>query len=208
MSYIYDNVGNVKSRTNNLTSKTDMFSYDDLDRLKTASDSAAAYNYAYTYNSIGNLTLFSNNGANTAYLYGQNNLPHALTSASSSATTSLISLVQKNKGLGGGTGSVSTSFTNNVTSGNLIVVMTVTNSGSTFDTTSVTDSQGNTYTQIGTTQHTPGNTYLRIWYAKNVTGGADTITAHQNNSASGCLMEIIEYSGADSVSPADQSASA
>src|SRR6185503_20346415 len=95
-----------------------------------------------------------------------------------------------------------------VTSGNTIVVMTITGSASNLDTNSVTDNQSNTYTQIGTTQHTPGNQYIRMWYAKNVTGGSVTVTAHQTGPASGCLMEILEYSGLSTTSPADQSASA
>ena len=117
-------------------------------------------------------------------------------------------LVQKNKGSGGGTGSVATSFTSSVTAGHAVVVMTITGSGSTLDTTSVTDNQSNTYTQIGTTQHTAANTYIRMWYAKNVTGGSVTVTAHQSGSASGCLMELLEYSGLSTTAPADQSASA
>ena len=128
-----------------------------------------------------------------------------IASFNSSGTTPAI--VQKNKGNGGGTGSVATSFTSSVTTGHTIVVMTITASASNLDTTSVTDNQSNTYTQIGTTQHTSGNAYIRLWYAKNVTGGSVTVTAHQSGSASGCLMEILEYSGLSTTSPADQSAS-
>ncbi len=130
----------------------------------------------------------------------------AIVSFNSAGSTPAV--VQKVKNEGGGTGSVATSFTSNVTSGNAIVVMTITGSATTLDTTSVTDNQSNTYTQIGTTQHTPGRNYLRVWYAKNVTGGSVTVTSHQSGSATGVLMEMLEYSGLSTTAPADQSASA
>ncbi len=89
LSYTYDNVGNVGTRVNNLTSKTETFTYDDLDRLETASETSG-YDYEYDYNSIGNLTKFTDDGDDTDYTYGEDPAgPHALTSkstASGSAT--------------------------------------------------------------------------------------------------------------------------
>lgn len=65
--------------------KTQLFSYDDLDRLKTASESGG-FDYAYEYSPIGNLTSFIASGSVTNYTYGQSAGPHALTSATASAS--------------------------------------------------------------------------------------------------------------------------
>lgn len=86
LNYTYDNVGNIATIADNVTSKTQTFTYDDLDRLVTASESAG-YNYAYEYNSIGNLTKFTDGGSATTYSYGQNAGPHALTSSSGASSS-------------------------------------------------------------------------------------------------------------------------
>jgi len=82
ISYTYDNVGNVKTTTDNLLSKTQTFGYDGLDRLTTASESAG-YNYTYAYDPIGNMTSFSSPDTTTTYTYGSSTLVHAPATATS-----------------------------------------------------------------------------------------------------------------------------
>ncbi len=83
-SYTYDNVGNVSTLTNNLTSKTQYFGYDPLDRLTQASESAG-FNFTYGYDSIGNMTSSTGFGSTKSYTYGTSSLVH--TAATMSANT-------------------------------------------------------------------------------------------------------------------------
>lgn len=99
--------------------------------------------------------------------------------------------------------SVNCAFDSSVTSGNLIVaIVKLFNPSSVVY--SVSDSQGNTYTLAR--QHGPGwYNFLAITYAKNVTGGSDTVTVNCNGSGSAvCAVGILEYSGIDTASPLDQ----
>ncbi|MBI3560395.1 MAG: VCBS repeat-containing protein [Gammaproteobacteria bacterium] len=56
LTYTYDNIGNVKDISDNLSGGIQNFGYDNLHRLSSASDvSAPAYNYSYSYDAIGNM---------------------------------------------------------------------------------------------------------------------------------------------------------
>jgi hypothetical protein len=71
---------------------------------------------------------------------------------------------------------------------------------------SVIDTQGNQYTLIGSPQTwSPNNFVERLYYAKNIKGGADTATVTLSGST---YMEVrlYEYSGLDTSSPLDASA--
>lgn len=73
---------------------------------------------------------------------------------------------------------------------------------------SVTDTQGNTYNLIVSSSWTggDGNThYERLYYAKNIVGGADTITVSLNGSVY-TELRAYDYSGLDPSSPVDVSA--
>ena len=70
----------------------------------------------------------------------------------------------------------------------------------------VTDTQGNQYTLIGSPQTwSPHNFVERLYYAKNIQGGADTATVTLSGSK---YMEVhlYDYSGLDPLSPLDISA--
>ncbi|MDM8537115.1 toxin TcdB middle/N-terminal domain-containing protein [Desulfobacterales bacterium HSG17] len=93
--YSYDEVGNILTLENNITSLTQNFDYDDLDRLISAAD--AEYSSTYTYNAIGNMMSETINAwkktskpkkkkekfekihQQTDYTYGKNAGPHAVT---------------------------------------------------------------------------------------------------------------------------------
>ena len=98
------------------------------------------------------------------------------------------------------------SFVNNTAAGDLIMV------GIDFDANSIalfiSDTQGNTFVQAEAQLVSPQGTGTRVYYAKNITGGADTVTV--NWSVTSALMEIYltEYSGLDPNNPVDAQAGA
>jgi hypothetical protein len=110
-----------------------------------------------------------------------------------------IGIVQSATFTGNGAGPNAKAFGSNVTAGNLIVVAT---RGTSYTGAwTVSDNLGNTYTEIGTGQATPAGNGCRLFYAKNITGGACTVSigaAGQNYRG-----EMIEISGLDTVSPLD-----
>jgi hypothetical protein len=116
-----------------------------------------------------------------------------------------MALVQtaSNKGL---TNSLAITWGSNTTSKNLIVVglSLITSSQSV---SSISDSQGNTYTLVDVGD-TGGGARAELWYAKNITGGTTpTITATISGSVNVAAF-AREYSGIDSTSPLDQHAAA
>jgi chitodextrinase len=97
-------------------------------------------------------------------------------------------------------GNVSVTLKKPTTAGNLIVAYVVwDNAGS----VSVTDSAGNTFASaIGPTQATGDTSSAQIFYATNIAGGADTVTASFTTaiSARGVLY-VHEYAGLDRTAP-------
>jgi RHS repeat-associated protein len=77
--------------------------------------------------------------------------------------------------------------------------------GNSTSVSSVTDTQGNTYTLIDSSPWSSHNYVERLYYAKNIQGGADTITVALSGSE---YMELhaYDYSGLDPSSPLDVSA--
>ena len=98
--------------------------------------------------------------------------------------------------------SVSVTFTNPNTSGNLIVAYVVwDNSGL----VSLSDSQGNTYASaVGPTQYSGDKTNAQAFYAKNVLGGSNRLTATFATAVTSYgILYIHEYSGIDQTNPVD-----
>jgi hypothetical protein len=100
----------------------------------------------------------------------------------------------------------SLSFPGNTAAGDLILV------AFDFDTnttpTSVTDSQGNTFTQAGAQLTSPGGARSRVYYAKAIKGGADTVTVNLSANSAWIELYLAEYSGVDQVNPFDAQAGA
>jgi hypothetical protein len=96
------------------------------------------------------------------------------------------------------------SFDSNVTAGNLIAVWVKYGTGaSVFG--SVTDNQGNTYTAVDTINSTGASlNTLKSFYAKNVAGGATTVTLNFTGST-GVYPRIMvhEANGCDTSAPLD-----
>lgn len=98
--------------------------------------------------------------------------------------------------------SITATFGSNVTTGNLIVVTAFTGLGQTVS--SVTDGLSNTYSEAVSA----ASGQFKIYYAENITGGADTVTANFSDGANFRAISIHEYSGADTTAPFDVGAGA
>ena len=100
--------------------------------------------------------------------------------------------------------SFSVAFSANTVAGDLILVGFDFSSSATPS--SVTDSQGNTFTAVGTQLISPGGARSMVYYAKNIKGGADTVTVSLALSAASIELYLTEYSGIDRTSPIDAQA--
>jgi hypothetical protein len=109
------------------------------------------------------------------------------------STTGNIALVQHKSIDAGTTTSATLAFTANTFPGNFIAV-SVRAGGSNAQVITVSDSNGNTYRQAYQLGLSQSGVTLALYYAENIKGGGDTITA--STSISGPLrFAIVEYSG-------------
>ena len=123
--------------------------------------------------------------------------------------TSAISFVQVSSGpstIQSSNSSVAVPYGKAQTAGDLnIVVVGWGDSSSTIS--SVTDSQGNTYSlAVGPTSIS--NLQQSIYYAKNIAGGNDTVAVTFNQTVAYPDIRILEYSGLDTISPLNVTAAA
>ena len=110
------------------------------------------------------------------------------------------------------TNSVAVPFSTPQTAGNLNVVAVGWND-TTDSIASVTDTNGNTYTQVGgtlasslpATGASQETVSQAIYYAKNIKAGLNTVTVTFNQSTQKQSVRIVEYSGLDPVNPIDTS---
>jgi RHS repeat-associated protein len=92
-------------------------------------------------------------------------------------------------------------FGSSVTTGDLIVVG-VTDNGTSVPTNAITDNKGNTYTRAVQVENTSTDDYAAIFYAKNVTGGS-SFAVTMTSTVAGSLA-VQEYSGVATSTPLDQ----
>ena len=106
----------------------------------------------------------------------------------------------------GSSSSLSLSFPANTVAGDLLLV------AFDYDTSaipsSVTDFQGNVFTAVGSQLTSPGGARSRVYYAKNIKGGADTVTVNLSANSGWLELYLTEYSGADQTNPIDAQAGA
>src|SRR5262249_18030071 len=96
--------------------------------------------------------------------------------------------------------SVSVTLLRPTTPGNLIVAYVVWDNG---DPVSLTDTSGNAWASaVGPTRFTGDPASAQIFYARNIVGGTNTVTAHFTTAITtrGALY-VHEYAGLDRVSP-------
>ena len=102
--------------------------------------------------------------------------------------------------------SLSLAFPRNTVAGDLILVAFDYDTNSTPS--SVTDSQNNVFTAIGNQLTSPGQTRSRVYYAKNIHGGADTVTVQLSANSAYLELYLSEYTGVDPTNPIDAQAGA
>jgi len=97
--------------------------------------------------------------------------------------------------------SSSLSFSTSTRAGDLILV------GFDYDThatpSSVVDSQGNVFTAIGSQLTSPAGARSRVYYAKNIKGGPDTVTVKLSANSGWIEVYLTEYAGTNPASPID-----
>lgn len=96
--------------------------------------------------------------------------------------------------------SIALAFTSNNTAGNMIVVLL---SGANNNTIAISDSQGNSYTQIFCSAFFASTNMFCGWYALNIKAGANTVTTSWVTAETSGLA-IAEYSNIRQVSAVDQ----
>ena len=120
-----------------------------------------------------------------------------------------VSFAQQNAKSFQSTATAGVNFNSATVAGDLIVVGVYFGKPSSI--ASVTDSQGNTYTQIGSVVVAPGGMQsTALFYAKNIFGGAETVTVSLNGVPQfpGLAIYIFEYKGINRVDPLDGNAQA
>jgi uncharacterized protein (TIGR03437 family) len=117
------------------------------------------------------------------------------------ASTAAISFVQAKAKAASSVKTHSVSFSSATVAGDLILVGFDFASSAQFS--SITDSQGNTFTQVGQELVSPGGIHSRLYYASNINGGSDSVTVKL--SATSDILEIYmaEYAGVSQAIPID-----
>ena len=117
-----------------------------------------------------------------------------------------IAGVQSNAIQGSSVGSLAAAFASSNKVGNLIIAFV--RMSTTSQTVQVTDSAGNAYTDAVTQTQTSDGHQVHLFYARNILGGANTVTATFSATNSHPWLAIYEYSGLSVTSPLDQTAHA
>ena len=121
--------------------------------------------------------------------------------------TGVVFVQTTSKSAGGASQTLAVSFPANSLAGDIILVGF--DFGASATASSVVDSQGNVFTPVGNQLTSPGGTRSRVYYARNIKGGADTVTVNLSAiSATGLEVYLTEYSGVDPTNPIDAQAGA
>jgi hypothetical protein len=146
-----------------------------------------------------NVTISAKNSAGT----GTATL--ALT-VSTGGGASRIVLKQTTAVQGSGVGSLAVAFPSSTGAGNLIIAFV--RMSTTSQTVRVTDTSSNVYTDAVSQVQNADSHQIHIFYAKNIHGGANTVTATFSAGNNHPWLAVYEYSGLNTTSPLDQKAAA
>jgi hypothetical protein len=113
-----------------------------------------------------------------------------------------ISLVQSNAAYGSGTGSVSATFP--VANQGRDLIIAVVRLSTTWQTVAIGDTAGNAYAEAASQMQTADGHQLHLFYAKNIAGAANTVTATFSSTNNHPWIAVFEYSGLNPANPLDQ----
>jgi len=113
------------------------------------------------------------------------------------------SCVQSKQGFSAGSASVTAAFPSNVTAGNLIAVACY-SSDTAKTLVGITDTLLNTYTNVDSLDPGASIGVVFTGYAKNIAGGANTVTCTVNSAPALMRLYVHEVSGRDTASPLEQ----
>jgi hypothetical protein len=117
-----------------------------------------------------------------------------------------ITLIQTAATQASGVTSVSVQFPSPNAAGNLIIAFV--RMSSTSQTVTVTDTAGNTYVDGVSQVQTADGHQVHIFYAKNISGGANAVTAHFSAANNHPWIALYEYNGLNTTAPLDRTAHA
>jgi Putative Ig domain len=148
--------------------------------------------------------------------YGQFTFTIAVTDAASHTAYRFFNLlvpapptvgtVQMNSVEGTGVGSVSVPFKSSNTAGNLIVAFV--RMSTTWQSVTVTDTAGNVYADAASQVQTADGHQIHVFYAKNIAGGPNSVTATFSSTNNHPWLAVFEYTGLNKTNPLDQTAHA
>jgi subtilisin family serine protease len=130
----------------------------------------------------------------------------APTTTTTTAPPAGIALRQSNAAPGSSTQSVTSAFASANAAGSLVIA--VVRMSTTSQTVSVTDSAGNVYREAVAQAQTADGHQMHLFYAANVTGGPNTVTATFSSVNNRPWLAIYEYGGVRTTDPLDQTARA
>jgi hypothetical protein len=151
---------------------------------------------------ISNIPISATNSAGS----GGATLVLSVAQKSTGGTSSSIALRQTNAAEGSGVSSVSTNFPASNITGNLVIAFV--RMSTTTQTVRVTDTAGNVYTDAVSQVQSADGHQIHIFYAKNVRGAANTVTATFSSGNAHPWLAVYEYSGLNTTSPLDKKAGA
>jgi hypothetical protein len=117
-----------------------------------------------------------------------------------------IAVVQSTNAMGSAVTLVQSAFPSANTGGNLILALV--RMSSTSQTVTVTDSAGNVYSDAVAQIQTSDGHQLHLFYAKNIAGGSNTVTATFSATNNHPWLAIYEYRGLSATSPLDRTSAA
>jgi methionine-rich copper-binding protein CopC len=126
--------------------------------------------------------------------------------ASLAGATNGILLVQSGSAEGSSVASVSQTFAAGNTAGNLILAFV--RASTTTQKITVSDSAGNSYTDAVWQLQSNDGHQIHLFYAPNIKGGTNTVTASFSGSNNHPWLAIYEYSGLSTANPLDKTAAA